>query len=92
MLGKCMNIIIERKVDQVCRVAIMGRFYEAPLFAIGERIRIYSNGAGEFMGELIDELRKPFKLKPTDIYLKKGNFYQNEPITFREQIEKQFFN
>lgn len=81
--------VIERKVDQTCQVQVNNVKYEVPLFAIDKRIRIYSNGSGEMIGELIDEYHKPFKLDKTDGYVYEGDFTHRAPATYREQLEKQ---
>lgn len=81
--------VIERKVNQACQVSIDKNLYEVPLFAIDKRIRIYKNENGDFVGELIDEFRKPFKLTPTSGFVNEGDFSHRAPATYREQIEKQ---
>ena len=81
--------VLVRIVRDDLTVSINNNKYECPAFANGKQVRIYRNRAGEFVGELIDEYRKPFILKPTKGYVEVGNFDNREHQTYRERIEQE---
>jgi hypothetical protein len=82
-------VVIERKVRQDLTISINNDKFECPAFALDKRIRIYRNLSGEYMGELIDEFRKPFILEPTKGYVELGNFEHRHAPTYRQRLEKE---
>jgi biotin carboxyl carrier protein len=76
-----------RSVKQDLIVRYQNEDYEAPLYAMDQRIRIYKNMAGELMGELIEEDRKPFLLKPYRV--RDYDDFENRPHrTYRQEREQ----
>jgi len=82
-------VVIERKVRQDLTVQINNEKFECPAFAMDKKIRIYKNLSGEYIGELIDEFRKPFILKHTKGYVELGDFEHRQPATYRQQLERE---
>jgi hypothetical protein len=76
-----------RTVGPDCMISLNTEKYEAPLFALGKRIKVYKNRLGEVVGDLIEEFHKPFTLKPTEGYVELGNFEHREKQTYVERIE-----
>lgn len=76
-----------RTVPQTLMVQYGGQQYEAPVYAMGKRIRIYRNMLGELMGELQEEDRKPFILQPFR-YREIDDFEHRPHSTYRQQREQ----
>jgi transposase InsO family protein len=76
--------VYERKVNQDLIIRFNGDEYEAPAYCVGKFIRIHKNMEGELIGELIEEDRKPFILKPFR-YRKLGDFEHRPAATYRQK-------
>jgi hypothetical protein len=81
--------VIERTVNQALMVSIDNQKYEAPQYALDKRIRIYKNRIGEVVGELVDEIKKPFILKPTEGYVFEGDYHREFEQTYRQKLESE---
>jgi len=75
-----------RMVPQTLMISLDNEKYEAPSYAMGKRVRIYKNMAGELMGELQEEDRKPFILKPYQ-FRKIDDFSHRPHLTYRQERE-----
>lgn len=84
--------VFTRTVGDDLTISLNKEKYECPLFTIGKQIRAYRNRSGELVGELIDEYKKPFILKPTKGYVELGNYEHRENQTYRQKIEKEMKN
>lgn len=52
----------ECMVTDSLKIRYGGEEYQAPVYAIDKKVRVYKNMRGELIGEMIDEYRKTFKL------------------------------
>jgi len=78
-----------RTVNDALQVRLKKEIFEAPQYACGKRIGIYRNMLGEVVGELADEHRKPFILKPTQGYSVIGDYRREFEPTYTQKIEKE---
>lgn len=81
--------VITRTVGDDLLISVNTEKYKCPLFAIGKQIRVYKNRSGELVGELIDEFRKPFVLKPTEGFVTVGNFEHRENQSYVGKMEEE---
>jgi transposase InsO family protein len=75
-----------RLVRQDLMVSLNGEPFEAPVYAMDKNIRVYKNLAGEVMGELQEEDRKTFILKPFQ-FRQMDDFSHRPHLTYRQEIE-----
>lgn len=78
----------ERKVNQALIVSLDNKKYEAPQFALNRKIYVYKNYKGDVVGELVDEVCKPFILKPTQGFVYEGDYHRDFEPTYRQKLEK----
>ncbi|HEQ72570.1 MAG TPA: transposase [Spirochaetia bacterium] len=76
----------ERTVPATRDVSINNIILECPQYTIDRRIRIYRNLNGEYIGEMIDESRQSFQLKPYKTF--KPDEYEHRPHAgYRQEME-----
>jgi len=83
--------VFERIVGQDLQVSINTEKFLVPesMGLVGKKIRIYSNLAGEFVGEDINGLSKPFTLTPTKGYVTIGDYEHRPKKSIRDKLETQ---
>jgi len=75
-----------RTVSETLMISLNNEEYEAPSYASGKKIRVYKNMLGEVMGEMLDEHKKNFVLKPFQVRMR-GDFSNRPHQTYRQLIE-----
>ncbi len=81
--------VFHRTVNDALIVSLPGQKYEAPQYAQNKRIRVYKNRLGEVVGELVDEIKKPFILKATEGYVFEGDYHREFEQTYRQKLESE---
>jgi len=77
----------ERTVKADLMISLNGQKYEAPVYCLDKRIRVYRNMYGELIGELLEEDRKPFTL--TEYRFRDIDDFENRHSnTYRQERKK----
>jgi hypothetical protein len=81
--------VVERVVRDTVTIRLNNITYQCPDGTQGKRIKIYKNLAGQVVGCLVDEFKKPFILKQVPGYRTYNDFEHRPHNTYRQDIATQ---